>query len=144
MKRVHNDHGSASGSPPGSNIPVQQPSASNSASKNRKRKTEGAEPQSSSTRKSSQKSVAPKETKPQQPAAKPLLEQWMDHRKAVEELLRSLNKPQEARTMQQLSEMQKRLSVMTQMSSELNTNPRSQPDLLGATLPGQMGFVSTG
>jgi len=64
----------------------------------------------------------------------------MDRRKAVEEMARGLDKPTDARTMQQIAEMQKCLSVMTQMSSELNS--MSQADALG--LAGHMGFISTG
>lgn len=129
MKRVHNDHGSTgTASPPGSSFV--QPAA-----KGRKRKTEGSEVQPTSSRKSTQKVMSPKEHK--KPAAKPLIEQWMDHRKVVEEMIRGLDKPQDVQTLQQITEMQKRLSVMTQMSSSM-----SQADIV--PIAGHMGFVSTG
>lgn len=123
MKRVHNDLGSSGTSPTG-NPPTQQ------ASKSRKRKTEGSE----SSRKSSQKNTVPKQTKP---APKPLLEQWMDHRKAVEETIRSLDNPRDVHTVQHLEGIQKRLAVMAQMSSSM-----AHADL--TPVAGHMGFVSTG
>lgn len=123
MKRVHNDLGSSGTSPTG------QPAVQHS-SKSRKRKTEGSE----SSRKSSQKSVTPKQAKP---AAKPLLEQWMDHRKAVEETIRNLDNPHDMRTMQHLDSMQRHLSVMTSMSHSM-----AQADILPVS--GHIDFISTG
>lgn len=114
MKRVHNDHGSSSGGSPPAALPVAQP-----ASKGRKRKTEGSDAQTTASRKASQKSATPKDTKLS--TTKPLLDQWMDHRNAVEELLRGLNKPEDARNIQQISEMQARLVAMTKVTTDLNT-----------------------
>jgi hypothetical protein len=109
MKRVHNDHGSAGGSPP---------SATNGQSaKGRKRKTEIAE-QQNGTRKATLKSMPVVE--PKQGSSKPLLEQWLEQRRAVEDLCRGLGKPDDARNLQQISEMQKRLNFMAKMTSELN------------------------
>lgn len=108
MKRVHNDPGSSGGSPPAAPAAAQP-------SKGRKRKSDSSD--SNTSRKSSQKTVAPKDTKV---AAKPLLDQWVDHRHAVEELLRNLNKPEDVKNLQQISEMKKLLDAMTQMTSAFN------------------------
>ncbi|KOS19388.1 Metal regulatory transcription factor 1 [Escovopsis weberi] len=103
MKRVHNDHGSAGNSPPAG--PAQQPA------KGRKRKSDASEHPVPS-RKNSVKSM-PAEQK--QPPVKPLLEQWLDQRKAVEDLLRRMDKPEA----QQLDEVQKRLASMAKMAANI-------------------------
>ncbi|KAI9166659.1 hypothetical protein HJFPF1_02773 [Paramyrothecium foliicola] len=128
MKRVHNDHGSAGGSPPAA---TQQP-------KGRKRKTDVPEAQATPSRKTSVKSVQPADS--QQTSAKPLLEQWLDHRKAVEDILRSLDKPEDVRNIQQISEVQRRLNAMAKMTSDLSALPKT--DILPA--PGRRSFASTG
>lgn len=130
MKRVHNDPGSSGGSSPAAPAPAQP-------SKGRKRKSDSSDSNTATSRKSSQKSVSPKDTKA---SAKPLLDQWVDHRHAVEELLRSLNKPEDVKNLQQISEMKKLLDVMTQMTSGLN--PAPAVDM--AQLASHLGFVGTG
>jgi hypothetical protein len=129
MKRVHGDHGSAGGSPP---------SASSQQPKGRKRKTEVPEAQAAPSRKSSIKSVQPVET--QQVAAKPLLEQWLDHRKVVEDILRGLDKPEDVRNIQQITEVQRRLNAMAKMTTDLSVMPTA--DILPA--PGRRSFATTG
>ncbi|CAH0016494.1 unnamed protein product, partial [Clonostachys rhizophaga] len=111
MKRVHNDHGSAGGSPPSTAAPQ--------STKGRKRKTDSSEPQGVS-RKASQKSIPPKE---KVPAAKPLIEEWLEQRKAVEDLLRTLEKPEDANNLNQIGEIQKRLNTMGQMASKASGIP---------------------
>lgn len=111
MKRVHNDHGSAGGSPPSG--------GSSQSVKGRKRKTEVAEA-SSGTRKATLKSMPVAE--PAKPVpAKPLLEQWLDQRRVVEEIVRGLNKPDDARSLQQIGDVQKRLAYMANMTKELSS-----------------------
>ncbi|KHN99685.1 Zinc finger, C2H2-type/integrase, DNA-binding protein [Metarhizium album ARSEF 1941] len=110
MKRVHNDHGSSGGSPPAA-------AANGQSAKGRKRKTEVAE-QQSGTRKATLKSMPAADSK--QVSAKPLVEQWLDQRRAVEDLCRSLNKPDDARNLHQIGEMQKRLAFMAKMTSDWN------------------------
>lgn len=110
MKRVHNDHGSSSGSPPAT--------ANGQSAKGRKRKTEVAEPQNG-TRKATLKSMPVADSK--QVSSKPLLEQWLDQRRAVEDLCRSLSKPDDDRNLQQIGEMQKRLSIMAHMASSFHS-----------------------
>lgn len=111
MKRVHNDHGSAGGSPP-SAVPTGQ------SAKGRKRKTEIVE-QHNGTRKATLKSMPVADSK--QVSSKPLLEQWLDQRRVVEDLFRGLSKPEDARNLPQINEMQKRLAFMAKMTSDLNT-----------------------
>ncbi|KAF7548417.1 hypothetical protein G7046_g8686 [Stylonectria norvegica] len=110
MKRVHNDHGSSSGSPP--LAPTQQPA------KGRKRKTDVPEIQAITSRKASVKAMPAPE--PKQSSTRPLLDQWMDHRKAVENLFRGLVKPEDARNIQQITDMQQRLAAMVKVTSDLN------------------------
>lgn len=123
MKRVHNDYASISGSPPTVTI---QP-----ATKGRKRKTDGADNQTATaatTRKTAVKTAPAPETKP---SAIPLLDQWMNHRKAVEELLNGLEKPEDARNLHQIGEVQKRLSAMAKMTTDLTSVP--DPESLPVT-----------
>lgn len=130
MKRVHNDHGSASGSPPAAPATAQP-------AKGRKRKTDGSDPQANTSRKASQKSAPPKETKV---STKPLLDEWMNHRKAVEDMLRGMSKPEDARNIHHISEIKKRLEAMNSMTATLNNGP--SPDM--ALLASSLGYVATG
>lgn len=115
MKRVHNDHRTVAGSPPSG--------AGTQPVKGRKRKTDVPEPQVSASRKATVKSVSVAE--PVQPS-RPLLEQWMDHRRAVEDMVRGLSEPEDSRNLHQITEVQKRLSVMAKMTTELTTKPKSE------------------
>ena len=139
MKRVHNDPGSSGGSPPAP-APATAASATTAAAaaqpaKGRKRKSDASDAQTPASRKSSQKSTGPKETK--MPAAKPLLDQWVDHRRAAEDLLRSLSKPDGVKSLHQISEMKKVLDAMSRM-----TNTATPADM--AQLAGHLGFTGTG
>ncbi|KAK7414905.1 hypothetical protein QQX98_006326 [Neonectria punicea] len=110
MKRVHNDHGSSGGSPP--TVAVNPPS------KGRKRKTDVPETQPTNSRKAAVKSMPV--TEPKESSTRPLLDQWMDHRKAVESLFQGLVKPEDARNIQQISDMQLRLTAMVKVTADLN------------------------
>ncbi|KAH7170268.1 hypothetical protein EDB81DRAFT_158405 [Dactylonectria macrodidyma] len=96
MKRVHNDHGSSGGSPPSA--------VANQPAKGRKRKTDVPESQPTNSRKASVKSMSAVE--PKESTTRPLLDQWMEHRKAVENLFQGLVKPEDARNIQHISDMQ--------------------------------------
>ncbi|KAK7428541.1 hypothetical protein QQZ08_004979 [Neonectria magnoliae] len=110
MKRVHNDHGSSGGSPP--------TVVANPPSKGRKRKTDVPETQPTNSRKAAVKSMPVAE--PKESSTRPLLDQWMDHRKAVESLFQGLVKPEDARNIQQISDMQQRLTAMVKVTADLN------------------------
>ena len=108
MKRVHNDHGSASGSPP--TVPAQP------STKGRKRKTEVSENPTPASRKASVKSMP---VEPKQAPTRPLMDQWMDHHKAVDNLFRGLGKPSDPNNIQRIKEIQHRLSAMGKVTSDL-------------------------
>ncbi|CAJ0553466.1 Ff.00g119780.m01.CDS01 [Fusarium sp. VM40] len=110
MKRVHNDHGSSSGSP--TTGPAQP-------AKGRKRKTETSEAQTSNSRKAAVKSMPPP-PEPKENLTQPLLDQWMEHRKAVESLMRSVVKPEDAQNLQHIGTMQSRLNSMMKLTTDLN------------------------
>ena len=116
MKRVHNDHGSAGGSPPSATNGAQ------AAIKTRKRKTEVSDSNNGTTtaRKAAMKASPAVDSK-QRPSAKPLLEQWLEQRRALEDMVRSLNKPDDTRNLQFIGEMQKRLTFMAKMTTEMNS-----------------------
>lgn len=116
MKRVHNDHGSTGGSPTG---------AAQQATKGRKRKSDASETQGSTSRKASIKSMPAPE--PKQPPVKPLIEQWLDQRKALEEIVHRMNKPDDVQSLQHISEAQKRLEVMFKMATDVaNVTPKTE------------------
>lgn len=130
MKRVHNDQGSSGGSPPCA--PVQQPT------KSRKRKTDVPESQATTSRKAPLKAMPAAE--PKQNSARPLLEQWMEHRKVVDNIFRGLVKPDDTRNIQQINDIQQHLSVMAKMTTELSAV--SKADMISASTRGS--FVGTG
>ncbi|KAI6783893.1 ZnF C2H2 [Emericellopsis cladophorae] len=130
MERVHNHQKNA-----GANTSSSPDSSHAQPAKGRKRKTQTEPSRSISTRKTIQKIAPPKEV--EKPAAKPLVEQWMDSRKAIEDMARSLENPEDARTVQQIADMQKLLGVMSQMS-----NTMAHGTLMPASRP--MEFASSG
>lgn len=108
MKRVHNDHGSAGASPTG---------AAQQATKGRKRKSD-AEAQGSPSRKASIKSMPAPE--PKQPPVKPLIEQWLEQRKALETFVQRMDKP-DLQSLQHIAEAQKHLEIMVKMATDATT-----------------------
>ncbi|QKD50935.2 uncharacterized protein FOBCDRAFT_198320 [Fusarium oxysporum Fo47] len=110
MKRVHNDHGSSSGSPTAGSA---QPA------KGRKRKTETTETQNSHSRKATVKSMPPP-PEPKENMTQPLIDQWMEHRKAVESLMRNLVKPEDTQNLQHIGTLQNRLGSMMKLTNDLN------------------------
>lgn len=130
MKRVHNDHGSAGGSPPS----VAQPS-----SKGRKRKTEVQEPQIPAARKTSAKTLPSPQAA--RVSAKPLIDEWLEHRKAVETIFRSgLSTPEDIGNMSQITRMQDHLNAMAKMTTDSSAQPRT--DII--TAPRARAYTSTG
>lgn len=116
MKRVHNDHGSAGGS---------LTTAAQQAAKGRKRKSDASETQVPTSRKASIKSMPAPE--PKQPPVKPLIEQWLDQRKALEEIVHCMNKPDDAQSLHHIAEAQKRLDIMFKMATDVaNATPKTE------------------
>lgn len=130
MKRVHNDHGCGGGSPP-------SVSAGAVLKGNRKRKTEAVAEQKpkqkqqqqqqqqtqhqqlqNASRKAVLRGVPPAKPKPL--PSKPLLEVWLDQRREVECMIRGLHKPDDARSLKQIDDVQKRLTQMAKLTKELN------------------------
>ena len=110
MKRVHGDTGSTAGSPP--------QTSSASTGKGRKRKTDTSPAATASnTRRASLKAVQSAEATPV--SSKPLLEIWLDERDAVEKILQDLRAPDDVDSLQRLTEVQRRLEIMTKMVTEL-------------------------
>ncbi|XEU97066.1 hypothetical protein FSHL1_002352 [Fusarium sambucinum] len=110
MKRVHNDHGSSSGSPT---------TGSAQPAKGRKRKTETSETQTSTSRKAAVKSMPPP-PEPKENLTQPLIDQWMEHHKAVQSLMRNVVKPEDAQNLKHLGTMQSRLNSMIKLTTDLN------------------------
>ncbi|KAF4981093.1 hypothetical protein FDECE_17755 [Fusarium decemcellulare] len=121
MKRVHNDHGSSSGSPV---------SGSAQPSKGRKRKTEVSETQTSTSRKAAVKSMPPA-PEPKESATQPLIDQWMEHRQAVESLFQNLAKPEDSQNIHHIATMQKRLTSMVKLTTDLNAANKAGNTLVG-------------
>ncbi|PHH64701.1 hypothetical protein CDD81_4142 [Ophiocordyceps australis] len=120
MKRVHNDHSSSSGSPPAA--------SAGQVAKGRKRKTDVPE-QTCPSRKATVKAMPVAEPAPL--SSKPLLDEWMDHRRAIENMMRGLHGPEDSRNLQQITEAQKHLSAMAKMAADHAVSKRDA--LLGQT-----------
>lgn len=130
MKRVHNDHGSAGGSPPS----TVQPST-----KGRKRKTEVQELPAPAPRKASVKSLPSPQAS--RVSARPLIDEWLEHRKAVETIFHSgLSTPEDMSNMTQITQMQDHLNAMAKMTTKFSTQPRT--DIIAA--PRARAYTSTG
>jgi hypothetical protein len=110
MKRVHNDHGSSSGSPT---------TGSAQPAKGRKRKTETSETQTSHSRKAAVKSMPPP-PEPKENLTQPLIDQWMEHHKAVQSLMRNVVKPEDAQNLKHIGTIQSRLNSMIKLTTDLN------------------------
>ncbi|VTO87010.1 unnamed protein product [Fusarium graminearum] len=110
MKRVHNDHGSSSGSPT---------TGSAQPAKGRKRKTENSETQTSHSRKAAVKSM-PSPPEPKENLTQPLIDQWMEHHKAVQSLMRNVIKPEDAQNLKHIGTIQNRLNSMIKLTTDLN------------------------
>lgn len=100
--------------------------------KGRKRKTEaGDEP--STDRKAQQKMAPP--PAPRKPSRQPLIEQWQEHHRIIQDLIRGMNSPGDYRTMEHIDEVQKRSSEMAKISAALaSSNKFGQRDA-NATKP---------
>ncbi|EEU46623.1 uncharacterized protein NECHADRAFT_92941 [Fusarium vanettenii 77-13-4] len=126
MKRVHNDHGSSSGSPTNGSA---QPS------KGRKRKTEVTETQTAPSRKAAVKAM-PVPQEPKESSTQPLLDQWMEHRKAVENLFQTLVKPEDSQNEQHIVTMKDRLTSMIKLTKHINSLTRRTQISETCLLPG--------
>lgn len=130
MKRVHNDHGSTGGSPP---------SASQQSTKGRKRKTDIQEPPAPNARKTTVKTLPTPQAS--RVSAKPLIDEWLEHRQAVESILRSgLNTPEDIGNIGHITRVKEHLAAMAKMTTDLSTHPRT--DII--TAPRARVYTATG
>ena len=57
---------------------------------------------------------------PKQPPVKPLIEQWLEQRKALETFVQRMDKP-DLQSLQHIAEAQKHLEVMVKMATDATT-----------------------
>ncbi|CCF40736.1 C2H2 transcription factor, partial [Colletotrichum higginsianum] len=132
MRRVHNDNG----------VPGSPTSTSNGqqSSKGRKRKDApkavGPAPPS---RKVTAKAAAVEAAAQEEDSSKPLIEEWMSHRHALEDIIRDLNQPDDTRNIQLIQDAQNHLSAMGKIGHNLSP---SQP--MDVKMPFHRNFVQAG
>ncbi|KAL2752612.1 hypothetical protein ACRALDRAFT_2112831 [Sodiomyces alcalophilus JCM 7366] len=114
MRRVHNDS-RLPGSP--------TTSSQGQQSKGRKRK-EAPKATSAASRKAAAKASAVEAAAKGVQAQRPLIEEWISHQKALEDIIRSMNQPEDARNAQLIKQAQGHLSAMSKMS--VNPGPARQ------------------
>ncbi|KXH27129.1 C2H2 transcription factor [Colletotrichum nymphaeae SA-01] len=118
MRRVHNDNG----------VPGSPTSVSNGqqSSKGRKRKdapkaaTVGPAPPS---RKVTAKAAVVEAAVKEEPSSKPLIEEWMAHRQALENIVRDLNQPEDMKNSQLIKDAHNLLSAMGKIGHNLTAQP---------------------
>ncbi|OHW93527.1 hypothetical protein CSPAE12_07767 [Colletotrichum incanum] len=132
MRRVHNDNG----------VPGSPTSTSNGqqSSKGRKRKDApkavGPAPPS---RKVPAKAAIVEAAAKEEQSSKPLIDEWMSHRQALEDIVRGLNQPEDTRNPQLIQDAQNHLSAMGKIGHNLSP---SQP--MDAKMPFHRNFVQAG
>lgn len=115
MRRVHNDH-RLSGSPLSGNGQAQQ------SSKGRKRKDVPKAP-AAGARKASAKPNAVEAAAQEVQSQRPLIEEWIAHRKALEDTILNLGQPEDASTnVHLIQEAQRHLSSMNQITLSIGTS----------------------
>jgi hypothetical protein len=62
----------------------------------------------------------PPPPEPKENMTQPLIDQWMEHRKAVESLMRNLVKPEDTQNLQHIGTLQNRLGSMMKLTNDLN------------------------
>ena len=92
------------------------------STKGRKRKTE-AEDEPSMDRKAQQKMAPP--PAPRKPSRQPLIEQWQEHHRIIQDLIRGMNAPGDYRTMEHIDEVQKRSSEMAKITAALASSSKT-------------------
>ncbi|OLN81480.1 hypothetical protein CCHL11_09055 [Colletotrichum chlorophyti] len=118
MRRVHNDNG-VPGSPTNSNVSQGQ------SSKGRKRKdAPKAAPAAAPSRKATAKVAVVEAAAKEEPSSKPLIDEWMAHRQALEDLVRGLTQPEDMKNVHLIKEAHNHLSAMGKIGQSLSP---SQP-----------------
>ncbi|OHE96045.1 C2H2 transcription factor [Colletotrichum orchidophilum] len=134
MRRVHNDNG----------IPGSPTSTSNGqqSSKGRKRKDApkaaviGPAPPS---RKVTAKAAVVEAAVKEELSSKPLIEEWMSHRQALENIVRDITQPEDMKNLQLVKDAHNLLSAMGKIAHNLNS---AQP--MDSKVPFHRNFVQAG
>ncbi|ROT42803.1 hypothetical protein SODALDRAFT_392215 [Sodiomyces alkalinus F11] len=116
MRRVHNDN-RLPGSPTA-------PAQNQQQSKGRKRKEAPKSAAAAASRKAAAKVSAIEAAAREAQAQRPLIEEWTSHQKALENIIRSLNQPEDGRNAQLIKQAQGHLSAMGKLS--INLSPAQQ------------------
>ena len=119
MRRVHNDNGASlnmSGSPP-----TGQPAASSQSTKGRKRKSKDSADHGSSSRKQAARSAAHivDVAAAMKAAEQPMINDWNEHRQALQNYLQEYNVPDDFKHMEQLATAKDHLDAMGRISQKL-------------------------
>ncbi|KAF6839741.1 C2H2 transcription factor [Colletotrichum plurivorum] len=119
MRRVHNDNG-APGSPTTASTGQQ-------SSKGRKRKDapKAAGPAAPSRKVTAKAAVVEAAAKEEQ-SSKPLIDEWLSHRQALEDIVRGLTQPEDVKNAQLIKDAQNHLSAMGKIGQVLS--PSQQLD----------------
>lgn len=119
MRRVHNDNGQSLAAVASGSHSSSRGSHSSSSSKGRKRKSKDSE-SSSSGRKSSSKSNADEAAAAAARAAEqPLMDQWWDHRNALQSYLQRFDNPIAFEVLEQSGEASDHFAAMEKISRRL-------------------------
>jgi hypothetical protein len=117
MRRVHNDNGQSLSL---SNAPSSSRGVHSHSTKGRKRKSKDSE--TSSSRKPSKSSGADDAAAAARAAEQPLIEQWWDHRNALDAYLSRYNDPAAFEVMDQSGEAGEHVAAMEKISRKIKKN----------------------
>ncbi|WYZ40130.1 hypothetical protein EsH8_IV_000471 [Colletotrichum jinshuiense] len=132
MRRVHNDNG-APGSPTIASHGQQ-------SSKGRKRKDAPKAGPAPASRKATAKTAVVEAAAKEEQSSKPLIEEWMSHRQALEDIIRGMTQPEDARNVQLIKDAHNHLSAMGKIGH--NLSPSQSTD--AATAPFHRNFAQAG
>ncbi|KAF9877334.1 C2H2 transcription factor [Colletotrichum karsti] len=112
MRRVHNDNG-APGSPTNASVGQQ-------SSKSRKRKDAPKAGSAPSSRKVTAKpAVVEVAIKEEEQSSKPLIEEWLSHRQALENIIRDFAQPEDVKNVQLIKDAHSHLAAMGKIGNTL-------------------------
>lgn len=122
MRRVHNDNSAGSGptSPPAGGASA--PAATQASTKGRKRKSDSQET-AATTKGSARKSTVKAQAEAAAAAAAkpdPSIAEWHERRQRLEDIIRTLDNPSSARTVQDLEQVSSQAAAMMKISRKLS------------------------
>nr|XP_036575332.1 C2H2 transcription factor [Colletotrichum truncatum]KAF6781890.1 C2H2 transcription factor [Colletotrichum truncatum] len=133
MRRVHNDNG-APGSPTNA-------SSGQQSSKGRKRKDAPKAGPAPPSRKVTAKATVVEAAAKEEQSCKPLIEEWISHRQALEDIIRGLTQPEDSKNAQLIKDAHNHLSAMGKIGLSLSPS-QQQVDVTQAPFNGN--FVQAG